>query len=98
MSKEFRSSPSCITVYKEKGLEIVGISVDRGGPECGEEIRGEERMCLTHRHGHMKVVDAYEVYTGIPTTFIIDRQGRVVDKVIGYHPKSYFEEQIKKLL
>jgi len=46
----------------------------------------------------MDVVDAYGVYSGIPTTFVIDRKGLIVEKVIGYRPKSFFENHVKNLL
>ena len=84
--------------YNDKGLEIVGISVDRGGPEVVKKFIEKNNVPYQIAMASMEVVNAYEVFTGIPTTFVIDRQGHVVEKVIGYRPKSYFEDQIKKLL
>ncbi|OGF98440.1 MAG: hypothetical protein A3F83_12365 [Candidatus Glassbacteria bacterium RIFCSPLOWO2_12_FULL_58_11] len=84
--------------YKDQGLEVIGISVDRGGPEVVRKFIEKNNVPYQIAMASMDVVDAYEVYTGIPTTFVIDRQGHVVEKIIGYRPKSYFEDQIKKLL
>jgi len=84
--------------YKDKGLEIIGVSVDRGGPKVVQKFVEKYNVPYPMVMASMEVVDAYEVYTGIPTTFIIDRQGRVTQKAIGYRPKSFFENEIKKLL
>jgi peroxiredoxin len=84
--------------YKDKGFEIVGISVDREGPTVVKNFIEKNKVPYTVVMANMAVVDAYQVYTGIPTTFIVDREGRIADKVIGYQPKSYFEDQLKKLL
>lgn len=84
--------------YKDQGLEVVGISVDRGGPAVVKKFMEKNKMPYAVAMATMDVVDAYEVYTGIPTTFVIDRKGRIVEKVIGYRPKSFFEDHVKNLL
>jgi thioredoxin-related protein len=35
---------------------------------------------------------------GIPTTFFIDRRGRIVEKVVGGLDKAGFEEKLAKIL
>jgi len=84
--------------YKDQGLEVVGISVDRGGPAVVKKFMEKNKMPYAVAMATMDVVDAYEVYTGIPTTIVIDREGRIVEKVIGYRPKSFFEDHVKNLL
>ena len=44
-----------------------------------------------------KVADAYQP-AYIPTTYILDRDGKIVTKVVGYNPKSFFVSEIKGLL
>ncbi|MEA2064166.1 MAG: TlpA disulfide reductase family protein [Gemmatimonadota bacterium] len=84
--------------YRNKGLEIVGVSVDRGGPRVVKKFIKENKVPYTNVMAEMSVLDAYEVYAGIPTTFIIDREGKVVTKIVGYHPKSFFEAHLNRLL
>jgi thiol-disulfide isomerase/thioredoxin len=84
--------------YRDQGLEVVGISVDRGGPAVVKKFMQKNKVPYAVAMATMGVVDAYEVYTGIPTTFVIDREGRVVEKVIGYRPKSFFEDHVRNLL
>jgi peroxiredoxin len=47
---------------------------------------------------YSKVVDDYGGIIGIPTLFVIDRNGKIVTSYIGYVDKEELEEQIKKLL
>ncbi|HLA40275.1 MAG TPA: TlpA disulfide reductase family protein [Candidatus Glassbacteria bacterium] len=96
--KEIPEFVELYEAYKDRGLAILGVSVDRGGPAVVQKFVNKNKVSYDIAMGSMDVVDAYEVFTGIPTTVIIDRQGKVVDKVIGAYPKSYFEEKIKSLL
>ena len=84
--------------YKEKGLEVVGLSVDRGGPSVVQKFVDKNNVPYPVMMANMGTIESYEVFSGIPTTFIIDRDGKVVTKVVGYRPKSFFEEQVNKLL
>ena len=48
--------------------------------------------------GDMNIVQAYGGIQSIPTTFIINREGEVVERKIGARPTEYFEQIITKLL
>ena len=48
--------------------------------------------------GTYDVTEAYGGVRGIPTTFVIDREGNIYKKYIGYRDKKVFEEDIKTLL
>ncbi len=84
--------------YKDKGLEIVGISLDQGG--AGEVKVFAEQYGVTYSMvmGNSEVVNKYGGIRFIPTTFVLDREGNIVVKAIGYRPKAFFEETIKALL
>jgi len=84
--------------YKDKGFQMIGISVDRGGPEVVKEFMAKNGVNYPVVMATMEAVNAYGVFNGIPTTFVIDRQGNIVDMVMGLQSKDYFEEKIKKLL
>jgi cytochrome c biogenesis protein CcmG/thiol:disulfide interchange protein DsbE len=42
--------------------------------------------------------DSYGGIRGIPTTFVIDREGYIVRQYVGYRPKEVFEQDIKDLM
>ena len=69
--------------YHDRGLEILGVSMDH---VQGAWLKAIERKQLTWRHvsslrGMQKcpVAHLYQVY-GIPKLYIIDAEGRIVDK------------------
>jgi peroxiredoxin len=45
-----------------------------------------------------KLSEVYGPIRSIPTTFIIDKSGKIVKMYIGYRPKNVFEADIKELL
>ncbi len=48
--------------------------------------------------GTLEVVEAYGNIRGIPTSFIVDQNGEIVNKFTGYVPKPNYTEDIDRLL
>ena len=48
--------------------------------------------------GTMEVVSDYGDIQSIPTTFVIDQKGNIVNSFIGYREESVFKAEIEKLL
>lgn len=84
--------------YKEKGLEVIGIALDQGGKKAITSFIEENKVNYTILLGERDVSDSYGGIRSIPTTFIIDREGKIREKYIGYRDKEVFEEAIKGLL
>jgi cytochrome c biogenesis protein CcmG/thiol:disulfide interchange protein DsbE len=84
--------------YREKGLEIVGISMDYAGREVVEAFVKKNDMTYPVAIDLSQVPQQYGGVQGIPTSFIIDRQGRVAKKHIGYMDQTAFENMIEPLL
>ena len=82
--------------YNSKGVDIVGISLDRG-TSVVKRFLAKHKVPYPVVMAERQVVDFYQP-AYIPTTYIIDPQGLVVTKVVGYHPKSFFETEIENLL
>lgn len=84
--------------YGAEGLQVVGISLDDRGdilPSFAQRMR----INYIVLHDHSKsVAMSYGNVSAIPTVFIIDRNGCVVAKKVGYQPKSEIENIIKPLL
>ena len=49
-------------------------------------------------YGNMEVVQAYGNIQAIPTSFIIDQNGQIVDKHVGLVDKSAYLNKIEELL
>lgn len=84
--------------YKEQGLEIVGVALDEGGDKTVKSFAEDFGINYPILIGNSEVADAYGGIRGIPTTFIIDRKGRIIEKFVGYRDKEVFESAIQKLL
>lgn len=84
--------------YGYKGLAVIGVSVDEQGPDVVKEFMKQFQMTYPVVIGDQKIVEAYGGIAGIPTTFVIDREGRIVGKHIGYQDREIFEKEIQSLL
>ena len=83
--------------YKDKGVEIIGISLDKDMDKL-ESFIDENNINYTVLVGNKEVADAFGGIQGIPTTFIIDKNGNVEFKQVGLAPEKKFEEELKKVL
>ncbi len=84
--------------YKEKGLEIVGVSLDQSGAQVVKPYIEQNGVLFTSLLADEAVVKAYGGINAIPTTFLIDKKGRIQKVYRGYTDKRVFEEDVKKLL
>jgi peroxiredoxin len=85
--------------FKDDGLVVVGVGLDQGGAPTLIPFVEENGITYPILVGNREVQARYGV-TGIPTTFMIGRDGRISTKHVGYHP-SMAEEmrgQIVSLL
>jgi peroxiredoxin len=85
--------------YGEKGLQIVGVSVD-DTPDKLKPFAAEFKMNYPVLVGLDRddLQDAYGPMWGIPTTFVISRDGRICRKNSGLVGKAKYETDIKGLL
>jgi peroxiredoxin len=82
---------------KEK-LTVLGISVDHGDKSLVAAFAKVYKINYPVLYFTPEVIEAYGGIQGIPTTFIIDREGKVREKLIGYHQKEYFIQTVNRLL
>lgn len=84
--------------YKSKGLEIVGISLDQGGWSDVKPFVKKYGIPYPIVLGNQQVARAYGNIDAIPTTFIVDKNGSIVDRHLGYMKEEDFENKIKDYL
>ncbi len=93
--------PDFISIYGEKrseGLEIIGVSLDEGG--WSEVTPYVQRSKITYPIilGDRGVARAWGGIQAIPTTFIIDKEGNVIDTHVGLMSKAQLLKKIQPLL
>jgi len=94
--------------YQDKGLEVVGITLTSGPPEIISkfaedqgmnykvltDIMGSETEVVTNMYGQA----TGSPITGVPTSFIIDRDGYIVKTYIGPRSERIFYSDLKRYL
>ncbi len=95
-----RGIPDLITLQGEfkKDLVIIGISVDRDTRSSVAEFARKQGINYPICYFTDKVVEDFGGIEGIPTSFIIDRKGNIVDSHVGLVDKDTYVQTIKKLL
>jgi len=83
--------------YKDRGLVIVGVSID-DSPEQLQAFMKEYRMNYPVLQLKPEVEDFWGPFYGYPTTFVIARDGSICTKHLGPMTKEQSEQEIKALL
>jgi peroxiredoxin len=84
--------------YGSQGLVIVGVSMDddpkKDVPKFAQEMKIDYPILV----GNESVADQYGGVEGLPVTFYIGRDGKIVKKVVGLVSHSEIEDGIKEAL
>ncbi|MFH0840148.1 MAG: TlpA disulfide reductase family protein [Candidatus Omnitrophota bacterium] len=93
--------PDFIDMVNTKDSEkfiIIGISVEHGDDATVKRFAAERKINYPILIDDGLVSKAYGPIHSIPTTFIIDKKGNIVQKIIGSRAKREFEKIIEPLL
>jgi cytochrome c biogenesis protein CcmG, thiol:disulfide interchange protein DsbE len=89
---------------KDSGVIMIGISVfyKSGAPKL-QNFLSQNPVSYLILEGNDEIVKAFEKAYGeemdsIPTTFIIDKNGKIVERIIGLRKKEFYKNIIKKYL
>ena len=93
--------PDLISIQNEykDDLVVIGISLDQPSTQ-DDLVPFIESYGINYPVvlGNIKVSSAYGNIQAIPTSFIIDQEGNIINKHIGIVPKSTLVEEINSLL
>jgi thiol-disulfide isomerase/thioredoxin len=84
--------------YGPQGLQIVGVAMDDTSDKEIADFTHKMGVNYVVLKGTEKVGDLYGGVEGLPTTYYLDRSGKVVDKTLGLASESVIEDAIKKSL
>jgi len=92
--------PELLQLKKEfkDQLEIVGFSEDDDPPASVLKFARARGMTYPIVMATQEIVDAYGGVPALPTSFLIDTQGRVVQKHAGLYPIQSYRREIRALL
>jgi peroxiredoxin len=84
--------------YKDRGFEVLGVSMDDDGWKAINPFVASRKINYRVVLGDDKTGDQYGGLEALPTTFVIDRYGRIAAVHVGLTSKKDFEDAIEKLL
>jgi cytochrome c biogenesis protein CcmG/thiol:disulfide interchange protein DsbE len=84
--------------YGPRGFTLIGIAMDDEGTEVVEPFVRENGMPYINLLGNEAVASAYGPLSGLPTKFLIDKNGNIVEKFFGPVPRAVLEKKIETLL
>lgn len=85
--------------YGKQGLQVVGMSMDEDGEQVVRNFMAEKNITYPVTVINQQTASSYSIRS-IPTMYIIDKQGKIADRVMGFNPVigQQMEQLIKKLL
>jgi cytochrome c biogenesis protein CcmG/thiol:disulfide interchange protein DsbE len=84
--------------YKDQGFSVIGVSMDEEGWTAVKPFISELAINYRVLQGSDSIAQLYGGVDALPTTFLIDRDGRIASTHAGLAGKDEFENGIKKLL
>lgn len=84
--------------YRDRGFAVLGVSMDEEGWDAVKPFVTD--MAVNYRMvlGDDTIAEAYGGVEALPTTFLIDREGKIVAAHVGLTSKSEIQNGIEKLL
>ncbi|MDX1982147.1 MAG: TlpA disulfide reductase family protein [Bryobacteraceae bacterium] len=84
--------------FKDRGFAVVGVSMDEDGWEAVKPYLEEKKINYRVMIGTDELADLYGGVQSLPTSFMLDQQGRIASVHIGLVSKSVYENEIVHLL
>ena len=84
--------------WKDRGFAVVGVSMDEDGWNVVKPYIQQYKVNYRILLGNDQVGEIYGGVESLPTTFLIDRQGKIASVHIGLSGKDEFKYAINQLL
>ena len=96
-SKEIPGFINLYNKYKDKGLEIIGVSFDENGLEVVPPFMKKFGINYPIYLDGGDIAPVYDLQA-YPTTIIYGKDGKVANKHVGFLSENEFEDEINNLL
>ncbi|MBV9770838.1 MAG: TlpA family protein disulfide reductase [Bryobacterales bacterium] len=84
--------------FRERGLVVLGVSMDEGGWKSVKPYLDERGVNYPVVLGDGNLVKAYGGVDALPSTFIIDKHGRIAAVHAGLVAKGTYKDEIARLV
>ena len=83
---------------KDQGFEVVGVSLDLDGQTAVPPFVEEYRVTYPMLLGDQTLADRFGGTLGLPTSFLLDREGRLVHRFTGVVPVPMLRPMLTEML
>ncbi len=93
--------PTLIELHKQfskSNFSVVGLSVDEGGSSVVAKLVEKRSINYPVLMADAATARNFGGVVGIPTSFLVNKEGNVVKKYPGYVPHTILEQDIKKIM
>ena len=84
--------------FKDEGFAVVGVSMDEDGWDAVKPFMSDLKINYRMVLGTEEMAQLYGGIEALPTSYILDRDGKVASVHMGIVSRSVFEEEIRALL
>jgi peroxiredoxin len=84
--------------YAQDGLVVVGVSVDSNGPGPVRAFATKHGVNYPMLMANDQIISAFGGVDSFPTTYIIDREGKIRDRKVGAVSPAQFEKTLVGIL
>ncbi len=84
--------------YKDKGFAVLGVAMDEEGWDVVRPYIQEKKVNYRVLLGNDSTAEAYGGVESLPTTFLIDREGRIASTHVGLVSRSDYQNEINELV
>jgi len=92
--------PDLIQLYEKykENFVIIGVSLDREGIEVVKDFYSKFKINYPVVMGNPEIVKSYGGISAIPTSFLINKKGEIVQTIVGYRSRDQYESYILPLI
>lgn len=84
--------------YKDRGFAVLGVAMDDEGLEIVKPYLEKSKINYRIALGNDSVATMYGGIDSLPTTFVLDKEGKIASTHVGLVSKSDYENEIQQLL
>ena len=84
--------------FKDQGFAVVGVSMDEDGWTAVKPFMADMKVNYRMVLGTEEMAQLYGGVQALPTTYMLDRNGKVASVHMGIVSRNVFEEEIRALL
>ena len=79
-------------------VQIIGVSVDHGSGDQVRQFVREYRINYPVLMNDTRITSLFPPFSGLPASFVLDREAKIVDQYMGRMSRSTYEAEIRRLI